>query len=145
MRILGFTIIRSANHDAFVASHKYRGEEVHRLSHDIIARLDSESSLRRTVANHEETIEALKVKCSRVNVSALENEIARLKNEALPGIKLSSPDQLELDILPGSLVQPTEGTAQLDTRHGKEPGEGFDLTFDEETRSGNVAESTGDK
>jgi hypothetical protein len=104
MRIFGFSIIRAKAMDQVHALSKQRMGQILSLMADL-------KSAERQISNMEQDIEALKIKCSRVNVSALENEIRRLKDEKtaiepqkMPGDGLPPSDTCEPSVLQGALV-----------------------------------------
>jgi hypothetical protein len=121
MRILGLQILRVKNHEQIMKSRKEAMATAAKATADL-------NSATRTITQHEQTIEALKAKCSLVNVSALENEVRRLRNEKMPGAELQVSDKLEPLVLPSALVQPSTGVEERRTGYRPEPGEGFDLT-----------------
>lgn len=84
MRILGFQILRTARHDAFVKRHNDIIDLYRHARYQVTEGIADAQSLRRTIGQLEQDIEALKIKCSRVNVSKLENFIE--------GIRLAARD-----------------------------------------------------
>lgn len=121
MRILGLQILRVKNHDQIMKSRKEALAAAAKATADL-------NSATRTITQHEQTIEALKAKCSLVNVSALENEVRRLRNEKMSGAELQVSDKLEPLVLPSALVQSSTGVEERRAGYRPEPGEGFDLT-----------------
>lgn len=73
MRLFGIQILLAHRHDAFVDRHKRCMAELRQAGQD-------RDSFRNVVSAREEEIEGLKDKCSRVNVSRLENYVGRLED-----------------------------------------------------------------
>lgn len=111
MKIFGFAVIRWNNLQKLHARNKELREDI--------------ASLNIVVERKEEDIDALKVKCSRVNISKLENRIIELeqgiKNEKMPGDELHGKDLPRTPMLPGSLVSATEGNPQQGVVFLEEP------------------------
>ena len=112
MKFLGWTIIRSANL-----------ARIHQRNRDLDA---DNKSLKAQVEQLEERIEAYKVKTSRVNLSALENELANYRRKypdekILLDNELRNTDGVAPSLLQKPLVQTAVQAAPGDTAIVLEP------------------------
>ncbi len=106
MRVLGYTILRTSRHDEFVKLHQTTANANRVMLDDVRNLKERLSSAHRTIDQQQLDIEALKDKCSRVNVSALENEIRRLNEEKnLPGHVVREVDKQPDGFLLSTLVR----------------------------------------